>query len=111
MQLDEEPDGVHCRLAGRLTGERCAEIREALADLGPVRVAEVSELGVVEEAGLELLEELRRAGAELRGLSPYLSLRLGVHEKSSGPPTTGSGSRDHSKSNDDEAEGPQGENG
>lgn len=53
---------------------------------------EVSELGVVDEAGLAFLAELRRKGVELEGLSPYLRLRLDLRAESEGRTAEGSSS-------------------
>jgi len=69
-------------MSGRLSAQSSDEVRKSLGDLESVRVAEVSELGLVDESGLAFLAELRGAGAALEGLSPYLSLRLGLLEKS-----------------------------
>ncbi len=76
IQIDPSPEGLRCRLSGRLDAESTEVARSVLAGSAGLRCAELTELGAVDEAGLALLAALRAAGVELEGLSPYLALRL-----------------------------------
>jgi hypothetical protein len=76
IQIDPSPEGLRCRLSGRLDAESTEVARSVLAGSAGLRFADLSELGAVDDAGLVLLEALRVAEVELEGLSPYLALRL-----------------------------------
>jgi len=79
-------------LSGRLDAEAGAEVRRTLGDLESVVSVDVSELGVVDPAGLALLAELRTAGIALEGLSPYLQLRMDLRAQTEGRGPGGSSS-------------------
>lgn len=91
IQIDPSPEGLRCRLSGRLDAESTEVARSVLAGGAGPRVAEISELGAVDDAGLALLAALRAAGVELEGLSPYLALRLRGLAGSSLPRLAGGG--------------------
>jgi len=76
IQIDPSPEGLRCRLSGRLDAESTEVARSVLAGSAGLRFADLSELGAVDDAGLGLLGALRAAEVELEGLSPYLALRL-----------------------------------
>jgi hypothetical protein len=76
IQIDPSPEGLRCRLSGRLDAESTEIARSVLAGSAGLRFADLSELGPVDDAGLGLLAALRGAEVELEGLSPYLALRL-----------------------------------
>lgn len=76
IQIDPSPEGLRCRLSGRLDAESTEIARSVLAGSAGLRFADLSELGRVDDAGLGLLGALRAAEVELEGLSPYLALRL-----------------------------------
>ena len=76
IQIDPSPEGLRCRLSGRLDAESTEVARSVLAGSAGLRFADLSELGMVDEAGLGLLGALQAAEVELEGLSPYLALRL-----------------------------------
>jgi len=76
IQIDPSPEGLRCRLSGRLDAESTEVARSVLAGSAGLRFADLSELGMVDAVGLGLLAALRAAEVELEGLSPYLALRL-----------------------------------
>jgi anti-anti-sigma regulatory factor len=75
MVLEEGEAGLRCRLVGRLDAQATEEVRRALVGAS-VGIVDVSEVRLVDEAALVLLEDLATAGARLEGVSPYLALRL-----------------------------------
>lgn len=91
IQIDPSPEGLRCRLSGRLDAESTEVARSVLAGSAGVRCADLAELGAVDGAGLALLTALRAAGVELEGLSPYLALRLQGLSGSSLPRRAGEG--------------------
>lgn len=92
IQIDPSPEGLRCRLSGRLDAESTEVARSALAGSSGLRFADLSELGTVDDAGLGLLAALRAAEVELEGLSPYLALRLESLAESA-PPRPGRAGR------------------
>jgi anti-anti-sigma regulatory factor len=63
-------------VAGRLVGEGAGELsRVCTAGSRPLRI-DLSGLLQADELGLSLLRSLRASGAELAGVSPFISLLL-----------------------------------
>jgi len=75
--------GNTLRLAGRLECEHSSELVDLYEHTdGAVRL-DLADLVSADAAGLNTLRMLRGRGAELVGLSPYLTLRLGAESSES----------------------------
>ncbi len=71
---DEERKILH--IAGRLQSADVSELnKEITSDIGSL-VIDLSELQSADKAGIMRLGELSAAGAEFRGVSPYLQMLL-----------------------------------
>ncbi len=66
------------KVDGSLTAARLPILESAVATLGEPFAVDLSELRASDDEGIAALRTLREAGAELRGLSPLIALRLGV---------------------------------
>lgn len=77
VRITEIPGVVRClRVEGRLASDAVDEL-EQLVGADPRAVClELDELRSVDAAGLELLCSLRDRGFALRGVPPYLALRI-----------------------------------
>jgi hypothetical protein len=69
--------GSLLKVDGTLTAARLPMLESTVATLQKPFAVDLSELRASDEAGIQALRRLRDAGAELRGLSPLIALRLG----------------------------------
>ena len=76
MTVQEYDDGSVVRLSGRLTGESVAEARQVCFSAAAPLVIDATELQDAGAAGLRLLVELMTEGAQIEGLSGYLTMRV-----------------------------------
>lgn len=70
--------GILLKVDGTLTAAKLPMLESTVTTLeGPFAV-DLSELLALDEEGLQALRRLRAAGADLRGLSPFIALQLGL---------------------------------
>jgi hypothetical protein len=66
------------KVDGALTAARLPMLESTLATLEKPFALDLSELRASDEEGIQALRRLSDAGADLRGLSPLIALRLGL---------------------------------
>lgn len=66
------------KVDGMLTAARLPMLESTVATLELPFTVDLSELRASDEEGIQALRRLRDAGADLRGLSPLIALRLGL---------------------------------
>lgn len=72
IEVQQRPDGCTIQLAGRLNAARVHELRSACAGAcGPLRI-DLTDLLSADAVGLDALQRLRSAGAEIVGVAQYL---------------------------------------
>lgn len=76
--------GSTLKVAGKLTGSRVPLLERTAASLAKPLAVDLSDLVALDEEGVQALGRLRDAGAELRGLSPFIALSLGLGEDRAG---------------------------
>ena len=78
FRIDVETEGKTrvIRIAGRLDAEGVSELDALARDAEGQVVLDVTSLDGVTEEGLAALRRLEAGGASLRGVPPYLTLRL-----------------------------------
>jgi hypothetical protein len=79
-QRQQEGVATLC-IAGRLTSVDVTALRAAAAEFSHPMVLDLAGLQSADGEGLDAIEELRCAGAMLRGASPYLTLLLDRHRR------------------------------
>ena len=75
MEIVDQPDRRLIRLAGRLADAQVPELLKAHAG-APVVQLHLGDLISVDRVGLEALDGLRRAGAQLVEVPAYIQLKL-----------------------------------
>jgi len=65
------------KLDGVLTGAEVTELRRACAAVNERLVFDLTDLQTADRQGVSALRELRAAGAEIIGASPYIRMLLG----------------------------------
>ena len=70
--------GILLKVDGMLTAARLPMLESTVATLEQPFAVDLSELRASDEEGIQALRRLRDAGANLRGLSPLIALRLGL---------------------------------
>jgi len=70
--------GILLKVDGTLTAAKLPMLESTVATLEQPFTVDLSELRASDEEGIEALRRLRDAGADLRGLSPLIALRLGL---------------------------------
>ena len=76
MTVQENHDRSVVRLSGRLEGESVAEARKVCFSVTPPLLVDATELQDATAEGLSLLIELMAEGAQVEGLSGYLTTRI-----------------------------------
>ena len=76
LAVQKSDGGSVVRLSGRLAGESVAEARRVCLSAGAPLLIDATELQDVGADGLTLLVELLSEGAEVEGLSGYLTMRV-----------------------------------
>ncbi len=76
MTVQENHDRSVVRLSGRLEGETVAEARKVCFSVAPPLLIDATELQDAGAKGISLLIELMTEGAQVEGLSGYLTTRL-----------------------------------
>ncbi len=76
MTVQENHDRSVVRLSGRLEGETVAEARKVCFSVAPPLVIDATELQDAGANGISLLIELMTEGAQVEGLSGYLTTRI-----------------------------------
>jgi len=71
---DGPEDVVH--LSGRLTEGGVIHLEKACNSIGKRFVLDLSDLLFVDEAGINVIQELKKNGVEHRGSSPFIQLLL-----------------------------------
>ena len=71
----DEPEDI-VRLSGRLTEGEAFQLKKACNSIGKRFVLDLSDLLFADDAGINLLQELKKNGAEHRGASPFIQLLL-----------------------------------
>jgi len=71
---DEPEDIVH--LSGRLTEGEAFQLKKACNSIGKRFVLDLSDLLFADDAGINLLQELKKNGTEHRGASPFIQMLL-----------------------------------
>jgi len=80
-----EGEGTTLRVDGRLLADDIGELRRASEEAAPPLVLELAGLLFADAEGVNALQQLRVAGAELRNVPPYVSLLLGMQPTSRPP--------------------------
>jgi ABC-type transporter Mla MlaB component len=78
LRISEERlgEGAVVHVAGHLAGDGVGELgRVCATSTRPLRI-DLAELLQADDVGLSLLRSLRESGAELAGMSPFISLLL-----------------------------------
>ena len=73
---DTEPDATVIRIEGDLRVEEIEELDRVAGEAGGPLVLDLTNLGSADAEGLRVLASLMKRGAELRGASPYIQMRL-----------------------------------
>jgi hypothetical protein len=73
--------GVLLKVDGALTAAKLPILESTVATLELPFSVDLSELCTSDEEGIQALRRLRDAGADLRGLSPLIALRLGLGDE------------------------------
>jgi hypothetical protein len=73
--------GTLLKVDGTLTAAKLPILESTVATLEQPFALDLSELRASDEEGIQALRRLRDAGADLRGLSPLIALRLGLGHK------------------------------
>jgi len=76
IMTDTEPDAIVIRIEGDLRAEEIAELDRVSGEAGQPLVLDLTNLGSADAEGLRALASLMNRGAELRGASPYIQMRL-----------------------------------
>ncbi len=76
MTVQENHDRSVVRLSGRLEGEAVAEARKVCFSVAPPLLIDATELQDAGAEGISLLIELMNEGAQVEGLSGYLTTRI-----------------------------------
>ena len=76
MEIVDQPDRRLIRLAGRLAEAQVPELLEAHAGSSQVVHLHLGDLISVDRVGLEALDTLQRAGAQLVDVPAYIQLKL-----------------------------------
>jgi anti-anti-sigma regulatory factor len=76
IEIADEGSTPVVLVAGRLLGSAADELAKACDRMDGPFTLDLAEVLSADAAGIGLLCALRRAGTELRGLSPYLRLLL-----------------------------------
>ncbi len=76
MTVQENHDRSVVRLSGRLEGETVAEARKVCFSVAPPLLIDATELQDAGANGISLLIELMTEGAQVEGLSGYLTTRI-----------------------------------
>ncbi len=76
MTVKEDHDRSVVRLSGRLEGETVAEARKVCFSVAPPLLIDASELQDAGADGVALLMGLMTEGAQVEGLSGYLTMRV-----------------------------------
>lgn len=71
----DEPEDI-VRLSGRLTEGEAFQLKKACNSIGKRFVLDLSDLLFADDAGINLLQELKKNGAEHRGASPFIQMLL-----------------------------------
>lgn len=71
----DEPEDI-VRLSGRLTEGEAFQLKKACNSIGKRFVLDLSDLLFADDAGINLLQELIKNGAEHRGASPFIQMLL-----------------------------------
>ena len=82
-ELKDHGDHRVVRLSGALNGEMSSELTRLLEGILPPVQLDLADLVSADGAGLTTLASLEARGAELVGVSPYVSLQL--HRAAQGP--------------------------
>ena len=76
IMTDTEPDASVIRIEGDLRVEEIEELDRVSGEAGRPLVLDLTNLGSADAEGLRALASLMKRGAELRGASPYIQMRL-----------------------------------
>ncbi len=76
MTVQENRDRSVVRLSGRLEGESVAEARKVCFSVAPPLLIDATELQDAGAKGISLLIELMTEGAQVEGLSGFLTIRV-----------------------------------
>ena len=71
----DEPEDI-VRLSGRLTEGEAFQLKKACNSIGKRFVLDLSDLLFADDAGINLLQELKNNGAEHRGTSRFIQMLL-----------------------------------
>ena len=71
----DEPEDI-VRLSGRLTEGEAFQLKKACNSIQKRFVLDLSDLLFADDAGINLLQELKKNGAEHRGTSPFIKMLL-----------------------------------
>ena len=76
IMTDTEPDASVIRIEGDLRVEEIEELDRVSGEAGRPLVLDLTNLRSADADGLRALASLVKRGAELRGASPYIQMRL-----------------------------------
>ena len=75
--IDSEGDDIVVRVAGRLTGASAIkELTDLCESVKGNFVLDLSKLMFADDAGVEVIQTLRKKGSEIRGASSFISLLI-----------------------------------
>ena len=76
ITTDTEPDATVIRIEGDLCAEVIEELDRVSGETGGPVLLDLTNLASADAEGLRALGSLRKQGAEIRGASPYIRMRL-----------------------------------
>jgi len=78
IRIDMESDGavMILHIAGVLAGSAIKQLTDVCGPIEGQFVLEVSKLKLADDAGVEILQSLRKEGAEIRGASAYIKFLI-----------------------------------
>jgi len=74
--VDSEGDANVVRVAGRLTGAATKELTDVCKSIKGNFVLDLSKLMFADDAGVEVIQTLRKKGSEISGASSFISLLI-----------------------------------
>ena len=86
MDVEQDTESTSVRVAGRLEEATAQELFELCRRRTGVLVVDLAELVSADRAAIEVLKDLRDAGARIAGASPYIRMLLNGGAHPDGPP-------------------------
>ena len=80
LDVSSESDRAVVRIHGRLAGAAVRELEGLCRDASGLLTLDVTDLLSVDDVGAATLRRLAIDGAQLTGMSPYLTLLLGLED-------------------------------